>query len=65
MIVSVVVDFLRARTLREAAADLESSALASDAEHFTNDMLGAVAVLLGLAGVALASGESHFYLASA
>ena len=36
MIVSVVVDFLRTRTLRKAAADYSSSALASDAEHFAN-----------------------------
>ena len=54
LIVSVVVDFLRARTLRKAAAQHSSSALASDAEHFANDMLGAVAVLLGLAVIALA-----------
>lgn len=53
-IVSVVVDFLRTRTLRKAAADHESSVQASDADHFANDMLGAVAVLLGLAVVALA-----------
>ena len=54
LIVSVIVDFLRARTLRKAAAHHASSALASDAEHFANDMLGAVAVLLGLAVIALA-----------
>jgi cation diffusion facilitator family transporter len=51
--VSVVVDFLRARALRKAAASLESQALASDAEHFANDMLGAIAVIAGLGVVAL------------
>jgi cation diffusion facilitator family transporter len=54
LIVSVIVDFFRARTLRRAAARHASSALASDAVHFGNDMLGAVAVLLGLAVIALA-----------
>ncbi len=54
LIISVIVDFLRARTLRTAAADYASSALASDAEHFANDMLGALSVLLGLAVIALA-----------
>jgi cation diffusion facilitator family transporter len=53
LIVSVTVDFLRAGTLRRAAKRHASSALASDAEHFGNDMLGAVAVLIGLAVIAL------------
>ena len=53
LLVSVVVDLLRARALRKAARNLGSHALASDAEHFTNDMLGALAVLLGLGVVAL------------
>jgi cation diffusion facilitator family transporter len=53
MIVSVVVDFFRARALRKAAAEHSSSALASDAEHFSNDMLGAISVLIGLALIAL------------
>jgi cation diffusion facilitator family transporter len=54
LIISVIVDFLRARTLRKAAAQHASSALASDAVHFANDMLGAISVLLGLAVIALA-----------
>ena len=53
LVVSVVVDFLRARALREAATSLESHALASDAEHFANDMFGALAVIAGLGIVAL------------
>ena len=53
LVVSLVVDFFRARALRRAAANHESSALASDAEHFGNDMLGAISVLVGLGVVAL------------
>jgi cation diffusion facilitator family transporter len=53
LIVSVVVDFLRARTLRLAAKQHESNALASDAEHFANDMLGSIAVMIGLTIVAV------------
>jgi cation diffusion facilitator family transporter len=53
MIVSVAVDFFRVRALRKAAASHASSALASDAEHFANDMLGATSVLVGLAVIAL------------
>jgi cation diffusion facilitator family transporter len=53
LLVSVVIDFFRARALRKAAVSLASSALASDAEHFANDMLGALAVLLGLILIAL------------
>ena len=53
VIVSLVVDFFRVRALRKAAASHASSALASDAEHFANDMLGAISVLIGLAVIAL------------
>ena len=53
LVVSVVVDFLRTRALRKAAASLGSQALASDAEHFANDMFGALAVIAGLGVVAL------------
>lgn len=54
LIVSVIVDLLRVRTLRKAAAHHASSALASDAEHFANDLFGAISVLLGLTVIALA-----------
>jgi cation diffusion facilitator family transporter len=53
LIVSVVVDYFRARTLRSAAKQHSSNALASDAEHFANDMLGSIAVICGLGIVAL------------
>jgi cation diffusion facilitator family transporter len=55
LILSVIVDFFRARTLRKAAESHSSSALASDAEHFANDMLGSIAVLIGLGIVAISN----------
>ncbi|PTS93590.1 hypothetical protein DBR11_24925 [Pedobacter sp. HMWF019] len=48
IIISIVVDFLRVRSLKKAAKHYRSQALASDAEHFSNDMLGAFSVLVGL-----------------
>jgi hypothetical protein len=51
---SLLVDFLRVRSLRKSARQYASHALASDAEHFANDMVGVLAVMVGLAVVALA-----------
>lgn len=48
IIISIVVDFMRVQTLKRAAKHYQSQALASDAEHFSNDMLGSASVLLGL-----------------
>jgi cation diffusion facilitator family transporter len=53
LIIALVVDLYRARALRKAAKEHRSQALASDAEHFTNDMLGTAAVLGGLIVVLL------------
>jgi len=53
LIIALVVDVYRARALRKAAGGYGSQALASDAEHFTNDMLGTAAVLGGLIVVLL------------
>jgi cation diffusion facilitator family transporter len=53
LIVALVVDLYRVSALRKAAKDHRSPALASDAEHFTNDMLGILTVLAGLGVVAL------------
>jgi cation diffusion facilitator family transporter len=50
---SVVIDFFRARTLRRVAGETSSEALEADALHFGSDMWSSVAVLIGLAGVAL------------
>jgi cation diffusion facilitator family transporter len=51
MVVSVIVDFLRARLLYRVAADTSSEALEADALHFSSDMWSSIAVLIGLAGV--------------
>ncbi|PSL45708.1 cation diffusion facilitator family transporter [Chitinophaga niastensis] len=54
IIISIIIDFLRVRTLKKAAKHYQSQALASDAEHFGNDMLGSLAVLLSLVFIFLA-----------
>ena len=54
--VALVVDLYRARALRCASKKYSSQALAADAEHFKNDILGTLAVLAGLTVVQL----SHF-----
>src|SRR5262249_23019121 len=51
--VSIVVDFFRARLLYRVAAETSSQALEADALHFGSDMWSSIAVLIGLAGVAL------------
>jgi cation diffusion facilitator family transporter len=53
IIVSIVVDFLRARLLSRVAKETTSHALEADALHFGSDMWSSIAVLIGLAGVAL------------
>jgi cation diffusion facilitator family transporter len=53
IIVSIVVDFLRARLLYRTAKETASHALEADALHFDSDMWSSTAVLAGLAGVAL------------
>src|SRR5271165_5077352 len=50
---SIVVDFFRARTLGRVAEKTSSQALEADALHFRSDMWSSIAVLIGLAGVAL------------
>jgi cation diffusion facilitator family transporter len=53
MIVSIVIDFLRARVLYRVAAATSSEALEADALHFGSDMGSSVAVLAGLVALAL------------
>jgi cation diffusion facilitator family transporter len=53
IIVSIVVDFLRARLLYRVAKETTSEALEADALHFGSDMWSSIAVLIGLAAVAL------------
>jgi cation diffusion facilitator family transporter len=51
--VAVVVDLYRVTALRRASREYASQALASDAAHFANDVIGTVAVLGGLSVVLL------------
>ena len=53
IIASIVVDFFRSRALSAAASKTSSQALEADALHFSSDMWSSLAVLVGLAGVAL------------
>jgi cation diffusion facilitator family transporter len=53
IVVSVVVDFFRARLLYRVAAETSSEALEADALHFGSDMWSSVAVLIGLGLVVL------------
>jgi cation diffusion facilitator family transporter len=53
IIASIVIDFFRARLLYRVAAETSSEALEADALHFGSDMWSSLAVLVGLAVVAL------------
>src|SRR5216683_42617 len=53
IIVSVLVDFFRARVLYRVARETSSEALEADALHFGSDMWSSLAVLVGLGAVAL------------
>ncbi len=53
LVLTIAVDFNRSRMLNSAAEKTASEALAADALHFSMDMWSSLAVLLGLAGVAL------------
>ncbi len=52
IVISIVVDFFRARLLYRVANESASEALEADALHFGSDMWSSIAVLVGLAGVA-------------
>jgi cation diffusion facilitator family transporter len=51
IIVSIVVDYYRARALSRTAKDTYSAALEADALHFSSDLWASLAVLVGLIGV--------------
>ncbi len=53
IVVSIVVDFFRARALSKIAKATSSEALEADALHFSSDMYSSMAVFAGLGGVAL------------
>jgi cation diffusion facilitator family transporter len=48
LVVDIVVNFWRARALHRAAQQTQSQALAADALHFASDVLGSIAVIIGL-----------------
>jgi cation diffusion facilitator family transporter len=60
LLVDIVVNLWRARALHRAAHDTRSEALAADALHFASDVLGSIAVIVGLAlsGLGFAWGDS-------
>src|SRR2546421_852847 len=49
LLVDIAVNLWRASALHRAARDTKSQALAADALHFASDVLGSVAVIIGLA----------------
>jgi divalent metal cation (Fe/Co/Zn/Cd) transporter len=49
LLIDIAVNFWRARALHRAAHKTRSEALAADALHFASDVLGSVAVIIGLA----------------
>jgi cation diffusion facilitator family transporter len=51
IVVSIVVDFFRARALSQTAAKTSSHALEADALHFSSDLWSSLAVLIGLFAV--------------
>jgi cation diffusion facilitator family transporter len=56
LVLDIVVNLWRARALHRAAHATKSQALAADALHFASDVLGSVAVIIGLALSALGYG---------
>src|ERR1700687_182630 len=60
LLVDIAVNFWRARALHRAARPTKSQALAADALHFASDVLGSVAVIIGLAlsGLGYAWGDA-------
>ncbi len=52
IIVSIIIDFFRARNLYKVSKEYNSPALAADALHFQSDLYSSLAVLLGLIGAA-------------
>jgi len=67
LLVDIAVNFWRARALHRTARDTKSQALAADALHFASDVLGSIAVIIGLAlsGLGYAWGDSAAAIAVA
>src|SRR5271155_3589400 len=60
LLADIAVNFWRARALHRTAHDTKSQALAADALHFASDVLGSIAVIIGLAlsGLGYAWGDA-------
>jgi cation diffusion facilitator family transporter len=60
LLIDIAVNLWRARALHRAAHDTKSQALEADALHFASDVLGSVAVIIGLAlsGLGYAWGDA-------
>src|SRR6266478_3585140 len=60
LLIDIAVNFWRARALQRTARETKSQALAADALHFTSDVLGSVAVIIGLVltGLGFSWGDS-------
>jgi cation diffusion facilitator family transporter len=67
LVIDIAVNFWRARALHRAARETHSQALAADALHFASDVLGSVAVIIGLAlaGLGFGWGDSAAAIAVA
>src|SRR6201991_1476261 len=53
LVIDTIVNFWRARALHRTARDTKSQARAADALHFASDVLGSIAVMIGLGLTAL------------
>jgi cation diffusion facilitator family transporter len=49
LLIDIAVNFWRARALHRTARETKSQALAADALHFASDVMGSIAVIIGLA----------------
>ncbi|MFZ2157709.1 MAG: cation diffusion facilitator family transporter [Bradyrhizobium sp.] len=60
LVIDIAVNFWRARALHRTARATKSQALAADALHFASDVLGSIAVMigLGLSGLGYAWGDA-------
>jgi cation diffusion facilitator family transporter len=60
LLIDIAVNLWRARALQRTARDTKSQALAADALHFASDVLGSIAVIIGLtlSGLGYAWGDA-------
>jgi cation diffusion facilitator family transporter len=67
LVIDIAVNFWRARVLHRTARETRSQALAADALHFASDVLGSIAVIIGLVltGLGYAWGDSAAAIAVA